>query len=47
MGYTQFELKKTGEAQSTLQDVIRKYPGSKAASLAQERLNRIQLQSAN
>lgn len=47
VGYTQFELKKTGEAQSTLQDVIRKYPGSKAASLAQERLNRIQLQSAN
>jgi tol-pal system protein YbgF len=47
VGYTQFELKKTGEAQATLQDVIRKYPGSKAASLAQERLNRIQLQSAN
>jgi len=47
VGYTQFELKKTGEAQSTLQDLIRKYPGSKAASLAQERLNRIQLQTAN
>ena len=47
VGYTQFELKKTGEAQATLQDVIRKYPGSKAASLAQERLNRIRLQSAN
>ncbi len=47
VGYTQFELKKTGEAQATLQDVIRKYPGSKVASLAQERLNRIQLQSAH
>lgn len=47
VGYTQFELKKTEQAQATLQDVIRKYPGSKAASLAQERLNRIQLQSGN
>lgn len=47
VGYTQFELKKIDQARATLQDVIRKYPGSKAASLAQERLNRIQLQSAN
>ncbi|MGA0586135.1 tol-pal system protein YbgF [Dyella sp. KRB-257] len=47
VGYTQFELKQIDQARATLQDVIRKYPGSKAASLAQERLNRIQLQSTN
>ena len=47
VGYTQYELKQVDKAQATLQDVVRKYPGTKAASLAQERLNRIQLQSAN
>ena len=46
VGYTQYELKQVDAAKATLQDVLKKYPGSKAASLAQERLNRIQLQSA-
>lgn len=46
VGYTQFELKQADAAKATLQDVVSKYPGSKAASLAQERLNRIRLQSS-
>lgn len=47
VGYTQYELKQADQAQATLRDVIARYPGTKAASLAQERLNRIALQSAN
>jgi tol-pal system protein YbgF len=46
VGYTQYELKQVDAAKATLQDVLRKYPGTNAANLAQERLNRIQLQSA-
>lgn len=46
VGYTQYELKQVDAAKATLQDVLHKYPGSNAANLAQERLNRIQLQSA-
>ena len=47
VGYSQLELKKTDEAKATLTQVTTKYPGSKAASLAQERLQRLQLQSGN
>lgn len=42
VGYCQLELKQTAAARASLQSVARKYPGSKAASLAQERLRRLQ-----
>ncbi|MHB1273050.1 MAG: tol-pal system protein YbgF [Rhodanobacter sp.] len=47
VGYCQFELKQLKEAQATLTSVTTRYPGSRAASLAKERLHRIQLQSVN
>lgn len=47
VGYCQYELKQMGAAKATLQEVSSKYPGSKVANLAQERLQRIQLQAAN
>ena len=47
VGYTQIELKQNDAAKATLKSVAVKYPGSKAASLAQERLRRLQVQSAN
>ncbi|EIM04858.1 MULTISPECIES: tol-pal system protein YbgF [Rhodanobacter] len=47
VGYSQLELKQTAAAKATLTQVASKYPGSKAASLAQERLQRLQLQSGN
>jgi tol-pal system protein YbgF len=47
VGYSQLELKQNAAARATLMQVTTKYPGSKAASLAQERLQRIQAQSAN
>ncbi|OOG55618.1 tol-pal system protein YbgF [Rhodanobacter sp. C03] len=47
VGYSQLELKQNAAAKATLTQVATKYPGSKAASLAKERLQRIQLQSAN
>jgi len=47
VGYCQIELKKTDAAKATLKQVIAKYPGSDSASLAQERLQRLQLQSGN
>jgi tol-pal system protein YbgF len=47
VGYSQLELKQNAAAKATLMQVTTKYPGSKAASLAKERLQRIQLQSAN
>ncbi|WP_243050960.1 tol-pal system protein YbgF [Dyella sp. RRB7] len=46
-GYSQIELKQVDAGKTTLKAVSTKYPGSKAASLAQERLRRLQLQSAN
>jgi tol-pal system protein YbgF len=46
IGYTQLELKQDAAARATLNSVKTKYPGSKAASLAQERLQHIQ-QPAN
>lgn len=47
VGYSQLELKQTAAAKTTLTQVTTKYPGSKVASLAQERLQRLQLQSGN
>lgn len=47
VGYTQYELKQVDAAKATLKSVSAKYPGSKAAGLAQERLRRIQTQTAN
>ncbi|TAM61990.1 MAG: tol-pal system protein YbgF [Rhodanobacter sp.] len=47
VGYCQFELKHLKQAQTTLTAVTTRYPGSPAASLAKERLHRIQLQSVN
>jgi tol-pal system protein YbgF len=47
VGYTQYELKQVDAAKTTLKSVSVKYPGSKAAGLAQERLRRIQTQTAN
>jgi tol-pal system protein YbgF len=46
VGYSQLELKQADAGKATLQAVATKYPGSRAASLAQERLRRLQLQSA-
>ncbi|MHC1478935.1 tol-pal system protein YbgF [Frateuria aurantia] len=43
LGYTQYELKQPAAAVATLKAVSTQYPGSNAASLAQERLRRIQL----
>ena len=42
VGYTQLELKQNDKAKATLTSVVSKYPGSRAASLAQERLQRLQ-----
>jgi tol-pal system protein YbgF len=42
VGYSQLELKQAAAARATLMQVTAKYPGSKAASLAQERLQRLQ-----
>jgi len=47
VGYSQLELKQTAAAKATLTKVTTRYPGSKVASLAQERLQRLQLQSGN
>jgi tol-pal system protein YbgF len=38
LGYTQLELKKTGEGRATLSQVVQKYPGTDAAKLAADRL---------
>ncbi len=46
VGYSQLELKQNDAAKATLTKVTSQYPGSKAASLAQERLRRLQ-QSGN
>lgn len=47
VGYSQFELKQVDQAKATLTAVTTKYPGSRAANLAKERLQRIQLQTAD
>lgn len=41
VGYCQYELKQVDAARATLAAVVSKYPGSRAASLAKERLERI------
>jgi tol-pal system protein YbgF len=47
VGYCQIELKQQDAAVATLKQVSAKYPGTKAAGLAQERLRRLQRQTAN
>lgn len=47
IGYSQIELKQFDAARATLKTVTTRYPGSKVASLAQERLQRLQLQSGS
>jgi tol-pal system protein YbgF len=47
IGYCQYELKQKDAAMATLKSVSAKYPGSKAAGLAQERLRRLQQQPSN
>ncbi len=42
VGYSQLELKQPDAAKASLTKVTKKYPGTKAASLAQERLQRLQ-----
>jgi tol-pal system protein YbgF len=39
-GFSLSDLKRTGEARSTLEEVVRKYPGTPAAQLAADRLKR-------
>lgn len=41
IGFTQSALGKNGEARVTLQDVIRRFPGTEAATLAADRLKRL------
>jgi tol-pal system protein YbgF len=41
IGFTQSALGKNGEARVTLEDVVRRFPGSEAAQLATERLKRL------
>ena len=47
VGYSQLELKQDAAGRATLSSVKTKYPGSKAASLAQERLQHLPQQPAN
>jgi tol-pal system protein YbgF len=41
LGYTQFEQKKTAAARTTLQQVVTRFPGTDAARLAAERLQKL------
>jgi tol-pal system protein YbgF len=41
LGFSLSDLKRTGEARSTLEEVVRKYPGTTAAQLAADRLKRL------
>jgi len=41
IGFTQAALGKSGDAKVTLEDVVRRYPGSEAAQLATERLKKL------
>src|SRR5262245_57926267 len=41
IGFTQSALGKNGDARVTLEDVVRRYPGTEAAQLATERLKRL------
>ena len=41
LGFSLSDLRRTGEARSTLEEVVRKYPGTNAAQLATDRLKRL------
>ena len=41
LGYTQFEQKQLSDARGTLSQVVQRYPGSSAAQLAAERLQKM------
>ncbi len=41
IGFTQSALGRNGDARVTLEDVVRRYPGTEAAQLATERLKRL------
>ncbi len=41
LGFSLSDLKRTGEARNTLEEVVRKYPGTNAAQLAADRLKRL------
>jgi tol-pal system protein YbgF len=41
IGFTQSALGRNGDARVTLQDVVKRYPGTEAAQLASERLKRL------
>ena len=41
LGFSLSDLKRTGEARTTLDEVVRKYPGTNAAQLAADRLKRL------
>jgi tol-pal system protein YbgF len=41
LGFSLSDLKKTGEARTTLEEVVRKFPGTPAAQLASDRLKRL------
>jgi tol-pal system protein YbgF len=41
LGFSLSDLKKTAEARDTLEDVVRRYPGTNAATLAADRLKRM------
>jgi len=41
IGFTQAALNRTGDARITLEDVVRRYPGTEAAQLAADRLKRL------
>lgn len=41
LGYTQYEQKRLADARATLSDVVQRYPGTDAARLAAERLQKL------
>jgi len=41
LGFSLSDLKRTGEARSTLEEVVRKFPGTPSAALAADRLKRL------
>jgi tol-pal system protein YbgF len=41
LGFSLSDLKRTGEARSTLEEVVRKFPGTPSAQLAADRLKRL------
>jgi tol-pal system protein YbgF len=41
LGFSLSDMKRTSEARTTLEEVVRKYPGTNAAQLAADRLKRL------